>query len=68
MCSFDWKNTCYALACFSSEECMARDKNGHPKYAVDRSEFLRRTPNKLPKIIGENHYKDHVIREMKIPT
>ena len=32
-CEFDKNGICCALACYSSEECGARDKDGNPKYA-----------------------------------
>ncbi|MFH0878122.1 MAG: hypothetical protein V2A34_00265 [Lentisphaerota bacterium] len=32
-CYFDRGGACYALACYSSETCGARDDRGFPKYA-----------------------------------
>jgi len=33
MCNFDKESVCYALACYSKEECKARDKNGNINYS-----------------------------------
>lgn len=32
-CQFDKNGTCYALVCYTSESCGARDEHGSPKYA-----------------------------------
>ena len=33
ICKGDINGICYATACFSSQKCSARDKDGNPKYA-----------------------------------
>lgn len=32
MCVAEHNGECYAMACYSSEKCGARDENGNPKY------------------------------------
>jgi len=33
MCEFSKNGVCHALACYSNEDCGARDENGNPIYA-----------------------------------
>lgn len=34
ICVFDKKGKCWALACYSSAVCGARDEKGNPKYVT----------------------------------
>ena len=36
-CEFDKNGVCYALACYTRQECGARDGKGNPKYASPRA-------------------------------
>ena len=36
-CQFEDKNVCYALACYSSKKCKARDEKGSPVYAIRKN-------------------------------
>lgn len=40
-CQFDNSGVCRALACYSNQECSARDKNGTPIYGVRKAQMTR---------------------------
>jgi hypothetical protein len=42
MCKFEENGICYALCCYSDEECSAREEDGYPKYADTFEECVKR--------------------------
>lgn len=45
-CEFNDKGICYAMCCYSSQNCEARDEDGNPQYA-DTDECIKRLPKNL---------------------